>query len=473
MRLLAISGVAALLLSGCGGSNSEDSAAKTAGVPLSISSSKAAAPADATAEAAAPAAYPPAIKELLQKANAAVVGRRNAAAIEALSQAIGITPDDARLFRMRADVYVLQGENANARADFSTAIRLAPENPDLYNFRGYFLMSRGLSDEALADFQKAIELKPTHVAALNNRGLIALAKADYPAAEADFSSAIAADATYTDAWNNRAFTRMKTQQLDSAMTDIRQALKLNERYVTAWNNCGLIAMQQQNYVEAVNAFTRAVELAPLDARWLAHRREALVKAERFSEAQADASRIDWLAGLQKVSDEAARNAGSSDAWIRRGLFLMEGREFGAAAQDFTRALLLTPNHPEALACRARAWTAMGDFEKAMQDCDASLASKPGHDAHSLRGDLWLRQDKLDQAIADYEAAQRLDDQVAKAYEQRAAVRRAAGQTAEADADLKQAAELRQALQDVPAAEATAEPTSADEAGFDPTTSTNE
>lgn len=464
MRLLAISGLLAILLSGCerGGSESGSAGTNTAGVPLSISSTK---PATAAGDASKQKAdqFAPEIRQLLQRANAAVVAGRNSAAVEALSQAIGTTPDDARLFRMRGDVYVLQGEDANARADFSTAIRLAPNDADLHNFRGYFLMSRGLSAEALRDFNRAIELKPSHSAALNNRGLMALAKADYPAAKADFTKAIESDSTYTDAWNNRAFARMKSQENVEAMADIRQTLRLNDKYVTAWNNCGLIAMQQQDYPEAVRAFSRAVELAPLDARWLAHRREALLKAERFTEAQVDTSRIDWLAGLQQISDEAARNAGSSDAWIRRGLFLMEGKEFGAAAQDFTRAIMLSPNHPEALACRAKAWSAMGDFQKAMLDCDASLQQSPGHDAYSLRGDLWMRLDDFDKAIADYEAARRFDEQVASAYDQRAAARRTAGQVAEANADLQKAKDIRMALEDKPRAE----PNAAESTGFDP------
>ena len=69
-------------------------------------------------------------------------------AVEALSQAISLSSEDASLFRMRADVYNLQGENANARVDFSTAIRLAPNNADGYNHRGYFLMSLGMPKEA-------------------------------------------------------------------------------------------------------------------------------------------------------------------------------------------------------------------------------------------------------------------------------------------------------------------------------------
>jgi tetratricopeptide (TPR) repeat protein len=434
-------GLILLLLAGCG-KNSADAppSANTSPVPLAIPGPQPdAAPKKSLAD------WPPEIRTLLQRANAAVTQGRHATAIESLSQAIGIRPDDATLFRMRGDVYALIRENANARADFSTAIRLQPKNPELYNFRGYFLLSLGLGKEALADFDQAILLAPTHTAALNNRGLLKLSEQDYDAAEADFSKAIESNEKFADAWNNRGFARFKKQQLEPAMNDIRQALKLNENYVTAWNNRGLIAMQQQNFPEAVQAFGRAAELEPLDLRWITHRRAALLKMERFSEAQADAARIEWINALQQAATEIRRSPNSPDPWLRRGQLLMQGKEFAAAAQDFTRVLLISPKLPAALTARARCWNELRDSQKAMQDCDEAITAGAGADALSLRGDLWKNQNDLDRAIADYEAAQRFDSDVAQTYEDRAQQRTKAGLAADADADIQQAKRIRDAL----------------------------
>ncbi|MEY2725428.1 MAG: hypothetical protein RLZZ458_1295 [Planctomycetota bacterium] len=434
-------GLILLLLAGCS-KNSAESQPSTnkSPVPLAIAGPQP----DATPKKSL-ADWPPEIRTLLQRANAAVTQGRHATAIESLSQAIGIRPDDATLFRMRGDVYALIRENANARADFSTAIRLQPKNPELYNFRGYFLLSLGLGKEALADFDQAILLAPAHTAALNNRGLLKLSEQDYDSAEADFSKAIESNENFADAWNNRGFARFKKQQFDTAMTDIRQALKLNENYVTAWNNRGLIAMQQQNFSEAVQAFGRAAELEPLDLRWITHRRAALLKLERFSEAQADATRIEWINALQLAATDIRRSPASPDAWLRRGQLLMQGNEFAAAAEDFTRVLLISPKLPAALTARARCWCELRDTEKAMQDCDEAIAAGAGAEALSLRGDLWKNQNDLDRALADYEAAQRFDTDVAQTYESRAQQRQQAGRAADADADLQQAKRIKDAL----------------------------
>ena len=465
MRLTAIALLAGTALLGCG-ADSKNAESTSAGIPLSISNPSAAVN-SGTAAVPTVDQYAVAVKQMIARANSAVVAGRNSVAIESLSQAIGITPEDATLFRMRADVYSLLGENANARADFSTAIRLAPTNPDLYNLRGYFLMSQGLAAEARADFNKAVELNPKHAPALNNRGLLALASKDYKTAEADFTAAIEADRKLSDAWNNRGFTRLKLVQLDSAMSDIKQAIRLKDDYVTAWNNCGLVALQQENFGEAEKSFSRAMELDPMDARWVNHHRAALVKQNRFADAQKDAKKIEWLNQLNTLTTQATRNVTDPRSWISRGQHLMAGAQYGAAIQDFSRALTVNPGNAEALFDRAVAWVRTGEFQKAMLDCDESLVSEPSQEAYSLRGDLWMRLENLDLAIADFEAAGRFDNQVADAYEKRATQRREAGSVAEAEADHARALEIREAMVDKPADGA---PKTSSAEGFNPDSS---
>ena len=436
-----------LLTAGCG---SENKSADTgsAGIPLSISGNqtpKATATTDSAEKTISQ--YSDGVLQLLKKANNAVIAGQHAVAIEALSQAISVAPEDASLFRMRADVYVLHGENANARVDFSTAIRLAADNADYYNYRGYFLMSQGLSKEAVADFEKAIQLNPTHAASLNNRGLVSLTTGDFKSAEADFSKAIDGDRKFADAWNNRGFARFKLEQYELALSDLQQALRIKENYVTAWNNSGLVHMQQEKYEDALKAFARAAELEPMDVRWLNHHRAALIKLNRFAEAQQDANRLTWLEELQTLTQQASSNSRNPAAWIFRGRHLMHGSQYGAAIQDFTRALIVNPGNADALRGRAFAWMATGELQKAMLDCDESIVVQSSQEAFSLRGDLWMRLENFDNAINDFETAGRFDEQVAVAYEKRADIRRVTGESEGAKTDTQRAHEIRDAMID--------------------------
>ena len=386
-----------------------------------------------------------AVQQLIQRASAAVAAGSTSIAIESLSQGIGITPENAELFRMRADVYVMQQEMANARADYSTAIRLQPENSNLYNVRGYFLMSQGLTKEATADFEKSLQLDPQNAAACNNRGLISLGEQNYDQAVEYFNRAVDADRKHADAWNNRGYVRMKQKNYAQALEDVQQAIRIREDYTTAWNNCGLIHMQLEDYAAAEKAFSRLIELSPMDARWFNHRRAARLKLEHFADAQNDAQQIDWLNGLTERSRMAANNASSPAVWIRRGQHLMNGSQYGAAIQDFSRALSVSPGNPDALTGRAVALMHTGDLQKAMQDCDESIVSGSSAKALSVRGDLWLALKNYDQAIADFEEASRFDDKVAEAYELRAGRYRETNEPEKAEADLKKAQEIRAAL----------------------------
>ena len=104
MRRVIIALGSMLLATGCGSENKAPVTA-SAGIPLSISSNQTATPqvSESTVKKTL-SQYPDAVRQLLQKANTAVVGGQHGVAVEALSQAIGMSAEDASLFRMRADV---------------------------------------------------------------------------------------------------------------------------------------------------------------------------------------------------------------------------------------------------------------------------------------------------------------------------------------------------------------------------------
>ncbi|MEZ6121566.1 MAG: tetratricopeptide repeat protein [Planctomycetaceae bacterium] len=436
-------GVAALGFTGCG-SNSDTSPSAAAGIPLAIPN-----PASGKSSEAKPAVAdsvrPAQVDELIQKARAAVATGRGATAVEALSQAIGLTPGDSELFHLRADVYTLIGEFANARADYSLAIQADSGNAALYNARGHFLMNRGLNAEAIQDFDQALQLNPALLAALNNRGLIRLAEQNYDAAVADFSKALEQNSQYADALNNRGFAKMKQDKLDDALADLRQAVRLQPGYTVAWNNCGLVLMQQEKFTEAAEAFSEAVKQAPLDVRWLNNRRTAWQKAGNFEAAGRDATRLQWLSGLTALTARISEKPSDVDAWLTRAELLVQGAEYKAAIQDYSRVLSISPGNTNALTGRATAWLKAGDLKNALADCDESLVIQPSTRTYALRGEAWFALAEFDNAISDFEAAGTLNPQLAVAYRQRAAKRQEQGHAGEAAEDLQKADHIDKAL----------------------------
>ncbi len=111
-----------------------------------------------------------------------------------------------------------------------------------------------------------------------------------------------------------------------------------------------------------------------------------------------------------------------------------------------------PDNVKTLVARAQYWFDRGDFQKTIGDCTAALKKQEqlegtwSYEPLSLRGDAWAKLGRLDEAIADYKAARRLDAGVAEAYLQRSELRRQQGDTAGADADLAQARRIDPTIQ---------------------------
>ena len=89
----------------------------------------------------------------------------------------------------------------------------------------------------------------------------------------------------------------------------------------------------------------------------------------------------------------------------------------------------------------------GDFEKQLHDrLELAEKDKAVPEVASIRGDIYLKLNKLDEAIAAYEQAQRFDAKVAEAYLLRSKHRQTKGQAEAAEADFRQAVALDPSLE---------------------------
>lgn len=382
-----------------------------------------------------------AIADVMKKAQAFAARGMGAKAIEVLGQGIGVAPDNANLYRMRAEVYNASGEYASAMADYSAAVRLSPQDAKLHNVRGFFLMARGDAKRAEADFSKAVELDPKFAEAWNNRGLIFLAGNQSDRAIADFSQAIKTKDDYVDAHNNLGFAFYKAKKFDQAEASLNRALQINPDYVNAYNNRGLVRLQTKETDKAVADFTEAIKRNRFDVQYYVSRRVALLALKQTTAAAADAQRINWLTGLNTMNTRVRQDRGNPAVYIDRGRYFEQAGEQEEAIVDYTRALQLNPGSNDALVRRAAALNVIGRYDQAIADCDSALRLMDSPTAHSVRGDAWMKKGDVDQAIADFELAERFDRSVAQAYLMRAEKMEKAGDPAAAAEDRRHAKSL--------------------------------
>jgi tetratricopeptide (TPR) repeat protein len=81
-------------------------------------------------------------------------------------------------------------------------------------------------------------------------------------------------------------------------------------------------------------------------------------------------------------DEIVRRSPDYEAWLNRGVTLVNQKRYDEAIEDFTRALQLRPDSTDVLSNRAFAYVQSGRIERALADLDRAVELDP--DAARLR-----------------------------------------------------------------------------------------
>ncbi|MGU3399615.1 tetratricopeptide repeat protein [Brucellaceae bacterium D45D] len=97
---------------------------------------------------------------LMQWANAAVIERRYASAIDFLNEAIALDPDYAEAWNRRATVYFLQKDYAHAMYDINRTLELEPRHYGALTGMAGILRARGLKEQALKAYEQALTIYP-------------------------------------------------------------------------------------------------------------------------------------------------------------------------------------------------------------------------------------------------------------------------------------------------------------------------
>lgn len=199
-------------------------------------------------------------------------------------------------------------------------------------------------------------------------------------------------------------TAVRQQEHRAAVEIFTEVLAQRPEHARAWYYRGLSREALGDGTGALHDLDRALLLEPGDLNIRLRRAEALVRAERFEEAEADLGAILSAAPAQAIGLHARYTRGQvlvargdrtaaleqydelvrlvptdAKAWCNRGLVRSTLGEHEAAVADLAHALSLDPTLVKAFGGRARALIALGrtaeacaDIVKARELGDASL-----------------------------------------------------------------------------------------------------
>jgi tetratricopeptide (TPR) repeat protein len=301
------------------------------------------------------------------------------------TEAIRRDPKNAEAYMLRGrlrsnlfikDVYDLQG----GIADYTEAIRLNPKNAEAYDGRATARMWAGDSQGAIADYTEAIRLNPRNTQYYSSRGWHRNRLRDYQGALADYTEAIRLnpkDNGLNYNYSVRGDLRRALGDFQGALADHTENIRLKFKTASQstfgigisndgiyYANRGKIRSDLGDYQGALADFSEAIRTSPENTYVYAMRAELLTTQENFQDALRDAN-------------QAVKNSDIfSIGFIARGA----------------------------------ARTGLGDYQGAQQDFEQALKRLDGSGGSSdvefyyWRGWLYLKQGKLQKAIADYEKA---------------------------------------------------------------------
>jgi tetratricopeptide (TPR) repeat protein len=141
-----------------------------------------------------------------------------------------------------------------------------------------------------------------------------------------------------------------------------------EKHRTAdeWFKQGLLFATTQRYENALNAFTRALEINPRYAEAYNQRGIILGKKDRFDQAIVDFTKAIEI------------NPRYAVAYNNRGVLRAKKGNFDKGINDFTTALEIDPFYADAYYNRGVTWADIGDIQNALVDFKKALKQKPGN-----------------------------------------------------------------------------------------------
>jgi tetratricopeptide (TPR) repeat protein len=248
--------------------------------------------------------------------------------------------------------------------DLNKALQLSPESEIALALRGEILFAQGKMDEAIADFKKVAELQGN-----NPTTLIALAE-----------------------------KLIASEKNTEAIAILDQALQMEPDLAAGWLLRGEVHRLQKNNDAAISDLSRAIELEPRNLEALFSRATLYRDMEKYPEALEDV-------------DKFLLFEGGSVRAIQLRAFIHAGMEkFDSAIEDMKLLAENFPQEPGFQMMLGMFYNAADMPSRAIEIYDELLKDDPENQPLLRgRGDAYLSRGQHKEAIADYEAALKLDE----------------------------------------------------------------
>ena len=257
------------------------------------------------------------------------------------------------------------------------------------------LHEAGKFQEALEAYNKVIALKPNHNDALINIGCVLEDIGEKEQALFYLNKAIELEENFR-AYYNCGFIYKRQRKYNLAIQNYTRAIELNPLDISAYNDRGFCYSQIEKYDDAINDLTRAMELNPLDLISTYNRGWCYSQIGKYDDAINDLTRA------------VALNPLYSTAYSQRGWCYSKIEKYDDAINDHTKAIELNPRNSNAYQNRGWCYSQIGKYDDAIKEYTRAIELSPlDVIAYKNRGWYYLQVGKYDDALEDYRNAMKL------------------------------------------------------------------
>jgi tetratricopeptide (TPR) repeat protein len=343
-------------------------------------------------------------------------------ALADFNHSIDINPRNPKAFYNRGNNYRLAGERERALADYDHALQLNPTYANAYFNRAVTNFEMGNLTGAMRDIDRTLSLEPQSDEVYYTRGRLYDEMEQYDAALQDYSRAIGINSAHKEAHINHGLILVRKGRYEEALADLNRALEIAPTCPLPYSGRGLVFLQLSQYRKAIEQFDEAVQLDPHVADFYDNRGAAHAYLGEYEAARKDfkqALRLEpnrpntYLNLCREYLLERSRgmalaacersvelDRGLAEAYFIRGMIFGEGREYSAAAEEFSKAIAADPNLASAYLNRGSAYAGQGNVEAAKRDWDKAAELRPhGQEADLAHEKLQLLESILRRSIS--------------------------------------------------------------------------
>ncbi|MDZ7283938.1 tetratricopeptide repeat protein [Sphingomonas sanguinis] len=398
----------------------------------------------------------------VERGNVLLDQQRFPDALKAFDQALSLDPKNVWALANRGLTHVWLRQEDAAAKDLDAAQAIDPRNAVVFRARGLLAQQKDAPADAVAAYSKALDTEPGDMFSVNRRAQAYYAMNEDAAALADARAVTAAQPRWVDPYVLRANILRRQGKTADVVAEAEALSAANPGDAYAQVAAANIYIAIGKRADAMKAYDRAIAVGAEPFIYLnralrrtkddvAGKRADLDNALRLdpNDEEAIAAKADLLAEtgdlpgaiktysalLGKKPDEVNALVGRGKAYSRQG-------DSARAEADFRRARALATDAGWLNNICWNKATAGVALDSALADCNASLAKQPGSlAALDSRGFVYLRLDRLDEAMADYDRALAGNVKMAASLFGRAVVWSRKGDKTKSDADAAKAVEL--------------------------------